>query len=72
MFYALRETAYTTTLVEIASPKEEQALRAAGYALRRVTKQEAHRYVRNDGHHETGLYVDDGKVRYAKADPYGY
>jgi len=72
MFYALRETAHTTTLVELASAKEEQHLQAAGYYVRRVTRDYAHRWVKQDGHHETGLYVDEGKVKYAKADPGGY
>lgn len=30
-----------------------------------VPWQEAHRYVRNGGHHETTLWVDDGRVRKA-------
>jgi len=72
MFYAIRETAHTTTLVEIASVKEEQKLQAAGYHVRRVTREYAHRWVKGDGHHETGLYVDEGKVKYARADPHGY
>lgn len=72
MFYAMRETAHTTTLVELASPKEERELQAKGYYVRRVTKEYAHKWVREDGHHETGLYVDDGKVKYARADPNGY
>lgn len=72
MFYAVRETAHTTTLIELKSDKEEAQVKAAGYHVRRVTKEYAHKWVRQDGHHETGLYVDEGKVKYAKADPNGY
>lgn len=69
MFYAIRETAHSTMLIEIKSRKEEDELRAAGYHIRRVTAQEAHRMVKADCIHETGLYVEDGKVKHAPADP---
>lgn len=71
--YAIRSTAHSSHLIEVATKKEEQELEAAGYLLRFITASEAHDIVRRDSMvHETGLYIDAGKVRYAKADPYGY
>lgn len=65
MYYALRQTAHADMLIEIGSRKEENELSAAGYRIRRVTAQEAHRWVKNDFPHETGLYVENNRIRYA-------
>jgi hypothetical protein len=35
----------------------------------RVGGQEAHDWVRRDRPHSTGLYIDDGRIRYAASDP---
>ena len=49
MYYALRQTAHADMLIEIGSRKEENELR----------------WVKNDFPHETGLYVENNRIRYA-------
>lgn len=75
MFYAFRHNTHTKTLTEFKSAKEmaaEQArldLLSAGHLVRthltRCTAEQARAWVKNDGHHETALWVDGGKVRRA-------
>lgn len=78
--YVIRTRGAQTTLLEMSQKELVEALKTdmknvANPQLRsrhrRVSASEAHRYVKDGGHHETGLWVDDGKVRYAKADPDG-
>jgi hypothetical protein len=76
MIYATRDTGHGLTLIECISQKELDAYidNPATKGLvhyRPVTAEYARKWVKDGGHHETGLYVDDGKVRYAPADPTG-
>lgn len=53
-------------LVESTQRQTEQAdISRVGYD--RVSPEYAHRWVKNGGVHETGLWVDNGKVRYARS-----
>jgi hypothetical protein len=55
-----------STLVESTQRQTEQAdISKVGYD--RVSPEYAHRWVKSGGHHETGLWVDNGKVRYARS-----
>lgn len=58
------------TLVEMtpAEYRDEKAKSAPdGWEYERTTAQEAHRWVKGGGHHETALYTDEnGRIRYAK------
>lgn len=36
---------------------------------RQVWASEAHKWVKTGGHHSTGLWTDDGRIRYAESDP---
>ncbi|THK33455.1 hypothetical protein EHS39_36205, partial [Ensifer sp. MPMI2T] len=63
-------TEYRETIDEEARASVEQVKRVRH---QRITADEARRYVKAGGHHETGLWVDaDGKVRYAHPDPASY
>lgn len=56
------------TLTEMTTKelRDAQALASDNTRYRQVTGQEAHRYIKQGGHHETPLYVDmDNRVRYA-------
>lgn len=69
--YALRVHASRgDCLVEFASTKELD--KAQGGQYRRVPASYAHQWVKQGGHHETGLWTDNGRIRYAAADPDGY
>jgi hypothetical protein len=68
MTYYLRSYpgGYGYTLVESTQRQVEQAdISKVGYD--RVSPEYAHKWVKNGGHHETGLWVDNGKVRYARS-----
>jgi hypothetical protein len=70
MIYAVRvHLSRGDTLVEFKSRKEMDSQNGGQY--RAVTADYAHTWVKRGGHHETGLYVDEGRVRYAPADPEG-
>lgn len=80
--YVFRRTKHTTTLVEMTPTEYRNAIneehRSTLNPEKRVhyeltTANRARRYVKDGGHHETGLWVDaDGKVRYARPDPTGH
>jgi hypothetical protein len=69
MIYVIRRQNGRETLVELSS---KSALIADGWPNRTsdkwVSRQEAHRWVLDGKEHETGLFIDGGKVRYAKAE----
>ncbi|MCO5730116.1 hypothetical protein [Rhizobium sp. SSA_523] len=78
--YVFRTRGAQTTLIEMTHREYLAALEHEFKTVsapepktrhKRTTAEEARRYVKDGGHHETGLWVDDGKVRYAKADPTG-
>jgi hypothetical protein len=60
VIYAIRQNGALRTLIELPSDKrlkpDMQAVRPAY----------ARKWVLDGKHHETGLWVDDGKVRYAE------
>jgi hypothetical protein len=60
MIYAIRQNGVLRTLIELPSDKH---LKPDMQAVRPST---AHKWVLDGKEHETGLWVDDGKVRYAK------
>lgn len=80
--YAVIEKTWSRELVEFATPAEFKAYVSANEArdggaspwvsIRRVPASEAHAWVRSGKTHMTGLWIDNGKVRYAKPDPHGY
>lgn len=65
MIYAIREANGRKTLVEFSS---RQDLREAqdSAVVTYVASERAHRWVRDGLEHETGLWLDNGKLRYAK------
>ncbi|MGR9539349.1 hypothetical protein [Rhizobium leguminosarum] len=68
MFYALRHRAGSTrkTLVEFARNAELEAAGASGENVFSIVRAAiARAWVQRGGEHETGLFVDDGRVRYA-------
>lgn len=79
--YVLRQTMHHTALIEMTPTEYRETVNEEARASvepakrvqhRRVTADEARRYVKAGGHHETGLWVDaDGKVRYAPPDRTG-
>ena len=78
--YVFRTRGTHTTLIEMSQSEYLAALEAEFKTVsapeprtrhKRTTSEEARRYVKDGGHHETGLWVDEGKVRYAKAEPTG-
>lgn len=61
--------------------KSEKSLNAAQYVVPMTSEDEggykcfkpihyttAHKWVKDGYNHETGLYIDDGRIRYAKED----
>lgn len=68
MIYAIRKRSARHTLVECRSQSELEGLNAyplVSYTY--VSPSYARQWVRNGREHETGLYIDEGEVRYAKA-----
>jgi hypothetical protein len=64
-------TSYGYTLHEMTDRelREAQASAPAHVRYERVDAARAHRFVRNDGVHTTGLWIDcDGRMRYARAE----
>lgn len=60
MIYAIRTQGHRETLIEVAHAKHLQ------FSDRPVVANVARKWVLDGKHHETGLWVDDGKVRYAQ------
>lgn len=65
MIYAIRQRGQRQTLVEMKSVKALDAL-DDGNDYTPVAAWWARDWVKGGGEHETGLWVDDGKVRYAQ------
>ncbi|NEI37064.1 hypothetical protein GR204_24270 [Rhizobium leguminosarum] len=68
MIYALRRRAGSTrqTLVEFSGKRQLQAATVSGEnTFSVVAADAAHDWVRRGSEHETGLYVDGVKIRYA-------
>lgn len=81
MIYAFREGKHSRALVEFRSRKELDDTNAANaaqggaeppFTYRPASREEAHRWVRQGNTHETGLWLDGGRIRYAPADPEGH
>lgn len=69
MIYAIRQTGRRQTLVEMTSTEWTKAARAnPDLKYSRVNTDTAHRWVKDGKEHETGLYVEDGRIRYAMED----
>lgn len=71
MFYALRRRAGSSreTLVEFTGKADLEAVAASGVnVFTSVSAKVAHEWVSHGGEHETGLFIDDGKMKYAAAD----
>ena len=64
--YVLHITQYGMTLKEMTARELREAHQVDRFAYRPVSAQQARNFVRWGGHHETGLWVDGDKVRYAK------
>lgn len=60
MIYAIRTQGRRETLIEAAHATHLQ------FSDRPVAANVAHKWVLDGKEHETGLWVDDGKVRYAQ------
>lgn len=77
--YVFRRTKYRTTLTEMTPAEFKEALESDlktkldpenRVIHERTTPEQARKWVRTGGHHETPLWVDmDGKVRYARGSP---
>lgn len=68
MFYALRRRAGSEreTLVEFAGSRSLYAAQASGENIFSIVRASAaHDWVRRGLEHETGLYIQDGTIRYA-------
>lgn len=75
MIYAFREYTHSRVLVEFRSAKEMRDYDAANAARdggaeppfthTQTTRERAHAWVKAGNIHETGLWVDQGRVRYA-------
>lgn len=66
MIYAIRQTGHRQTLVEMTSTEWTKAARAnPDLKYSRVNRATAEAWVRDGKEHETGLYIEDGRVRYA-------
>ncbi|MGO7087763.1 hypothetical protein AB9E14_06230 [Rhizobium leguminosarum] len=67
MFYALRRRPGSTrqTLVEFAGKRQLQAAASGENIFSVIPADAAHYWVQRGKEHETGLYVDEGRVRYA-------
>lgn len=72
MIYAIRTQGSRETLIECAKKKEFEAVvylgQQIGSAFRRVRGGDAHVWVRSGKEHETGLFVQNGKIKYARAE----
>lgn len=69
MIYAVRQRGSRQTLVEMTSTEwTKAARREPDLKFSRVNRATAEQWVRDGKEHETGLYIDDGKVRYAFPD----
>lgn len=68
--YVLVITEHNTTLTEMTKAQIKAACAERGEAryphYNHISGTEAHRYVKNGGHHETPLWVDAGRIRYAR------
>lgn len=62
MIYAIRKTGHRETLIEASRASDLQ------FADRPVAANVARKWVLDGKEHETGLWVDDGKVRYAPSE----
>lgn len=72
MFYALRRRGESDrqTLVEFARKSDLEAAGCSGqYAFSIVRADQARKWVQSGKEHETGLFVDDGRIRYASLHP---
>lgn len=79
MIYAWRVgRTYGRMLVEFKSVKEMDSVNAANasqggaepyFYYEQASRQQAHAWVKAGNNHETGLWVDGTRVRYAPADP---
>lgn len=67
MIYAIRGSGRRLTLVEMPDRKAITAGNKSdgGFSYMEVSHMQAHKWVKSGLEHETGLYVEDGKVRYA-------
>ncbi|OAV50948.1 hypothetical protein A6U98_07950 [Rhizobium sp. WYCCWR10014] len=69
MFYALRRRVGSDrqTLVELVRKRALKTATASGENVFSIIRAGvAHEWVRRGNEHETGLYMDDGKIRHAK------
>lgn len=72
--YCIRSGRYSQQLVEFDTVKEMRDTAEAwapDFTFRRVPAATAHDWVRKGRTHMTGLWLDDGRIRYAPADPEG-
>jgi hypothetical protein len=70
MFYALRRRAGSDrqTLVEFASKADMETASASGENVFSIVRGDAaHDWVRQGHEHETGLFMQDGRIRYASS-----
>lgn len=67
MFYALRRRAGSDrqTLVEFARKADMEMAGASGHVFSIVRADAARDWVRRGRDHETGLFIEDGRLRYA-------
>lgn len=66
MIYAIRQRGRRQTLVEMTATEWAKAVREnPDLKYDRVNTDAAHRWVIDGKEHETGLYIEDSKVRYA-------
>lgn len=70
MIYAIRERGDSAMLVEVKSQKALDQLNATvgtdRTRWRPVTREYAHKWVKADNPHETGLYLEEGRIKYAR------
>jgi hypothetical protein len=68
MIFAIRNSGHHKTLVEFEDDAAFDAASrdGANRIYWEVTRDTAHRWVLDGKEHETGLWVDEGKVRYAE------
>lgn len=69
MIYAIRQFESRKTLVEYGTRDDlinaAYAAQTSGVSYQPIDEGTAERWVRDGKEHETGLYIEDGKVRYA-------
>lgn len=74
MIYAIRQFGSRKTLVEFCSRDDlteaAYAVQASGVSHQVVDQGAAENWVLDGKEHETGLYVEDGEVRYAEAEAF--